>query len=187
MPAAALIPSIIGGVGSLISGKIGSSAAKGAAEIQSKAGLEAAKGVQAAGEQAAGGVTAAGERAIGGVLGAGEGAAGGVEAAGAQGRSDIQAALQSLTGLDPYSDAGKQALMRLSDLLGPGGALSEKFSFGPDQLDSDKGFQFRLKQGQQAIERSAAARGTLVSGGTLKGISDYSQELASTEDRKSVV
>ncbi len=46
---------------------------------------------------------------------------------------------------------------------------------------SDPGFQFRLKQGQLALERSAAAKGTLLTGGTLKGLMDYSQELAGEE------
>jgi hypothetical protein len=45
----------------------------------------------------------------------------------------------------------------------------------------DPGYQFRLKEGMQGLERSAAARGGLLSGGTLKGIQRYGQDMASTE------
>lgn len=45
----------------------------------------------------------------------------------------------------------------------------------------DPGYQFRLKEGMQGLERSAAARGGLLSGGTLKGIQRFGQDLASTE------
>lgn len=45
----------------------------------------------------------------------------------------------------------------------------------------DPGYQFRLKEGMQGLERSAAARGGLLSGGTLKGIQRYGQDMASQE------
>lgn len=46
---------------------------------------------------------------------------------------------------------------------------------------NDPGYQFRLQQGQQALERSAAAKGTLLTGGTLRDVQDYAQGLASNE------
>lgn len=45
----------------------------------------------------------------------------------------------------------------------------------------DPGYQFRLKEGMQGLERSAASRGGLLSGATLKGIQRYGQDMASTE------
>jgi hypothetical protein len=48
-------------------------------------------------------------------------------------------------------------------------------------LSQDTGYQFRLKQGQEALERSAAARGTLLTGGTAKDLASYQQDLASQE------
>jgi hypothetical protein len=45
----------------------------------------------------------------------------------------------------------------------------------------DPGYQFRLKEGMQGLERSAAARGGLLSGGALKGIQRYGQDMASQE------
>jgi type II secretory pathway pseudopilin PulG len=45
----------------------------------------------------------------------------------------------------------------------------------------DPGYQFRLKEGMKGLESSAAARGNLLSGGTLKGIQRYGQDMASQE------
>lgn len=47
--------------------------------------------------------------------------------------------------------------------------------------ENDPGYQARLALGQQGVERSAAARGTLLTGGTLKDINDYAQNQASNE------
>lgn len=46
---------------------------------------------------------------------------------------------------------------------------------------NDPGYQFRLQQGQKALENSAAARGSLLSGGTAKSLNDYAQGSASNE------
>jgi len=48
-------------------------------------------------------------------------------------------------------------------------------------LQNSPGYQFRLGEGLKALERSAAARGTLQTGGTLKGLTRYGQEYASNE------
>jgi hypothetical protein len=45
----------------------------------------------------------------------------------------------------------------------------------------DPGYQFRLAEGMKGLERSAAARGGLLSGSTLKGIQRYGQDMASQE------
>ena len=45
----------------------------------------------------------------------------------------------------------------------------------------DPGYQFRLDEGMKGLERSAAARGGLLSGGTLRGIQRYGQDAASQE------
>jgi hypothetical protein len=42
-------------------------------------------------------------------------------------------------------------------------------------------YQFRMDQGRQAIERGAAAKGTLLTGGTLKDLTAFGQGLASQE------
>lgn len=46
---------------------------------------------------------------------------------------------------------------------------------------NDPGYQFRLQQGQAALEASAAAKGSLNSGNTLQDILNYGQNYASNE------
>jgi hypothetical protein len=46
---------------------------------------------------------------------------------------------------------------------------------------NDPGYRFRLSQGLQALQNSAAARGGLLSGNTLQGIEQYAQDYASNE------
>ena len=53
--------------------------------------------------------------------------------------------------------------------------------FGMADFEADPGYAFRQSEGMKALERSAAARGGLLSGGTLKGIQRFGQDLASQE------
>jgi hypothetical protein len=46
---------------------------------------------------------------------------------------------------------------------------------------NDPGYQWALAQGQKQLEGSAAARGTLLTGGTLKGITNYGQGAAAKQ------
>jgi hypothetical protein len=48
-------------------------------------------------------------------------------------------------------------------------------------LQKTPGFQFRMDRGLDAVQKSAAAKGTLLSGGTLKDLTEFAQGLASTE------
>lgn len=48
-------------------------------------------------------------------------------------------------------------------------------------MANEPGFQFRLDQGRKALEQSAAAKGTLRSGGTLQNVLNYGQNFASNE------
>lgn len=59
------------------------------------------------------------------------------------------------------------------------GALAKNFSMA--DFEADPGYAFRQAEGQKAIERSAAARGGLMSGSALKGIERFGQDLASQE------
>jgi len=51
----------------------------------------------------------------------------------------------------------------------------------PEEALQDPGYQFRLGQGQKALESSAAARGVLRTGGTLKDILQYGQDFGQQE------
>jgi hypothetical protein len=53
--------------------------------------------------------------------------------------------------------------------------------FGMQDFTQDPGYQFRLDEGQKAIERSAAARGGLQSGSALKAAARFGQNLGSQE------
>lgn len=74
----------------------------------------------------------------------------------------------------PYVEAGKTALAEYQK-------LAPYQSFGMTQFQADPGYGFRMSEGLKALERSAAARGLLQSGGTLKDITRFGQNLASAE------
>jgi len=61
-----------------------------------------------------------------------------------------------------------------------------KLPTGQEALDQDPGYQFRLDQGRKALESSAAGRGLLRTGGTLKDIQDFGQQAASQEYQNAV-
>ncbi len=50
-----------------------------------------------------------------------------------------------------------------------------------ESVQNDPGYQFRLKSGTEALNRAAAAKGVLRTGGTLKDILSYGQDLGSQE------
>jgi hypothetical protein len=50
-----------------------------------------------------------------------------------------------------------------------------------DAVFNDPGYQFRKAEGERALQASAAARGTLLTGGTLQDLERYSQGLAAQE------
>lgn len=54
-------------------------------------------------------------------------------------------------------------------------------NFSVEDFQADPGYAFRMSEGMKALERSAAARGGLLSGSTLKGTQRFGQDLASQE------
>lgn len=57
--------------------------------------------------------------------------------------------------------------------------------FTSEDFVKDPGYEFRLGEGMKGLERSAAARGGLLSGAALKAASRYNQDFASNEYGKS--
>jgi hypothetical protein len=57
----------------------------------------------------------------------------------------------------------------------------EKFSFTADDLYNDPSYQFRLKQGQDALSQNQVAGGLNLSGAAAKQMNDYTQNVASQE------
>jgi hypothetical protein len=78
----------------------------------------------------------------------------------------------------PWMEAGRGSLAELLRQM-QAGDFDQRFD--ASQLQNDPGYQFRLAQGQRALERSAAARGGLNSGAFMKSLGAYSQGLASDE------
>lgn len=80
---------------------------------------------------------------------------------------------------EPFRQIGLSNLNRLAALYGEGGQFAR--APGMEEIQMDPGYAFRLAEGQKALERSAAARGGLLSGSMLKGAQRYGQELGSQE------
>lgn len=75
----------------------------------------------------------------------------------------------------PWLAAGQVALNKLIP------ESTNYTPFGMDQFQADPGYGFRLSEGQKALERSAAAKGGLLSGATGKNLLRYGQEMGSQE------
>jgi hypothetical protein len=75
---------------------------------------------------------------------------------------------------EPFRQVGVNALPELVE-------ASRYTPFGMEQFEASPGYGFRLKEGLRALENSAAARGGLLSGNAMRGITRYGQGLASEE------
>lgn len=53
--------------------------------------------------------------------------------------------------------------------------------FNMSDFQQDPGYAFRLSEGQKVLERNAAARGGLISGGALRAATRYGQDMGSQE------
>lgn len=80
---------------------------------------------------------------------------------------------------EPFRQIGLTNLNRLAAMYGEGGEFARAPSL--NELQIDPGYGFRFGEGMKALERSAAARGGLLSGSMLKGAQRYGQEMGSME------
>lgn len=93
----------------------------------------------------------------------------------------------------PWRKAGEQGLSRLGDLLGISGnngaegygSLTPQpykpFTSADLKANLDPGYDFRMQQGIGATSNLANSSGGLISGNTLKALTDYGQGFASNE------
>lgn len=188
MPA---IPAIIAGGAAIAQGVIGSRAARGAARTQADATRDIYNLANLAGERSARDITETGEQVAEAIGAAGREAGSGVRQTAEQGAAGLRigadeanSILRAIYGdiidqLGPYRSAGADAIGTLSAALGPEGEFNRRFTLA--DLALDPGYDFRLQQGQKALERSAAARGGVLSGATLQALTNYSQNVASDE------
>ena len=90
---------------------------------------------------------------------------------------------QSMESLKPWESAGQTGLQgQLAGLADPSSYYGYKFQeFDPQAFDpsSDPAYQFRLQQGMDSAMNSQAARGLQNSGGALKELTAYGQDMAS--------
>jgi len=102
------------------------------------------------------------------------------QAGAAQQAADVQRSQFEQTRADqaPYREAGYNALANLQRTAGN---VPAAFRFGASDYQADPGYAFRLAEGQKALDRQAAARGGLISGGALRAAQRYGQEMGSQE------
>jgi len=149
---------LIGG-GSLASSIYGANVAEKAAKSQREA-IDNAIASLREGQTAARGDITTGAQEAAGFLG--------------QQPAEIQAAQQAASGyLNPFYQAGTAGLGQLQQLAMGQGV--------PEFLATNPAYQFRQQEAQKALERSAAARGGLLSGQFAKALQERSQGLASEE------
>jgi len=148
------IGTAIGGIGSIASGAMGASAAGKAADTQASAADRAAQ----------------------------------LQYKASQDALDFQKQQWDTTqkNAQPWLNAGTGALAKLNTGTAPGGSLVTPYGKefqAPTGLDmtNDPGYMERLKLGTDAIQRSAAARGGVVTGGTAKALNQFGQDYASNE------
>jgi hypothetical protein len=75
----------------------------------------------------------------------------------------------------PFLQGGTEDYNRLRSLMSGGPGAAQQF------LQMDPGYGFRLSEGMKAMDRQAAARGGLISGGALRAAQRYGQDLGSQE------
>lgn len=103
-----------------------------------------------------------------------------------QAKADTTAANQQLamynqtrSDLSPFFTGGQGAFSQLANLFGVGTGAPNTAAMS-SALSNWPGYQWTLQQGNQALDRSAAARGLLLSGGQLKDLTDYNQGQATS-------
>jgi len=93
------------------------------------------------------------------------------KSANAQTQAIMEMYYQTREDLEPYMKMGGKGLQDYYNLL----------TRGPGEFEKDPGYQFRLEEGEKAIDRSAAARGQFFSGKRGKALTEYAQDYASNE------
>lgn len=201
---AALSPGAIAGTGAAGAGLLGAATNAAGEILPAAAAGTAAAGMTAAQAAGAGGVTnslLSGADGLSNMLVPGAILGSSLIGANAAGNAaDIQAAASdraNQVALDmfnqqkalqtPYREAGVTAQNRLMDLLGlSGNTTAEGYGsankpFTYSDLTASPDYQFRLGEGLKALDRQAAMRGGLISGGAIKAAQTYGQDQASQE------
>lgn len=88
----------------------------------------------------------------------------------------------------PWMQAGQAGLNQYASMMGLKQGEGGTYAYDPataanaaQMMQADPGYQFRMNQGQRALENSAAARGGLLSGNTARALTEYGQDYGSQE------
>jgi hypothetical protein len=132
-----------------------------------------------------GGLAAAGSIAGGALASKAANKAAGTQAASADRAADLQQEQfeKQIELQAPFREAGLSAQNKLLDYMGltPGAGGKYTKDFSMQDFQQDPGYAFRLSEGMKALDRTAASRGGLLSGATLRGATRYGQDMASQE------
>lgn len=117
--------------------------------------------------------------AIPGMLGARSAARSQSRAANAQIDLNREIYNQQREDFGPYREAGYNALSQYTGML----RNPPRYANGPNfgGYRQDPGYLYQLREGQKAIEGSAAASGGLLSGATLRSLQDHRQGMAAQD------
>lgn len=178
MPFLSLLGPLLGAGTSIVGGVSQARAARRAAEQQAAARERAAQMIRDQAESGASAIEGASGAAGDLAQVSGERGYQGIMDANTRGQAAIQGALG---GLNPYTEAGENALSRLVAGLGQGGEFSQGFNFDGSSFMNDPGVAFRLEQGRRAREASAAAGRGGAGGMLLRELEQFGQNVASEE------
>jgi len=163
----------ISAAGSIISGMVGNDAAKDAARAQREALARSQAYVEDGADARIGGL----DRQGGMLDKAGDNYTAGQSAfnraTGQANRTLGNAQDRALGYLDPYTQGGEGANRMYLDALGVNGGDAQSGYYS--QFQNDPGFAAAMDAGREAIDRSAAARGGLNSGGMAKDLYSFGQ------------
>lgn len=125
----------------------------------------------------AGAIIAAG--AIGAI---GSGVAGSEQASGQKAAARTQAGMfNTIVGQEqPFLQGGYGAEATLSDMVKPGGYLTQQFKPTQQELENYPGYQFQLSQGDLALQNANSVGGSALSGAALKNLMSFNQGLAAS-------
>lgn len=105
------------------------------------------------------------------------------QAAAAQKQLDLQSRMydEGTNRLAPFVQGGARANEAYMSELGLGAAPAGYEAYDMGKFKTDPGYKFRMSQGLDAVQSSAAARGGLYSGAAMTGVNNYAQGQASQE------
>lgn len=123
---------------------------------------------------------AAGIAGVGSVIASGTASNAAQNSADTAANTQLQMFNQTKQTLSPFVSTGTNAMSQLASIFGygQGGTGTPDAAAATSQLTQFPGYQFGLDQGVQALDRSAASRGLLLSGAQLQDTQKFGQNYA---------